>query len=163
MNKRTLTIPFIIKTDDELSEAERMLCAKAKEATLRSYSPYSHFSVGAALELSDGTIVSGSNQENAAYPSGLCAERVAMFYATSSHPDLAIRRMCITARDVNGTFVTTPISPCGACRQSLLEAELRHAIDIEVLLYGTAHTIILQSIKSLLPLAFCQTDLQSSE
>ncbi len=159
MEKKTISIPVIIKNDDELTQQECAMRDEALRATCRSYSPYSHFSVGAALLLADNTIVSGSNQENAAYPSGLCAERTAMFYANSSHPDTPIKCLCITARGTNGQIVSQPISPCGACRQSLLEAETRFHSDIQVMLYSTGKTYIIRSIKDLLPLSFSQSDL----
>ena len=144
----------LVKQEDELTAEELQLVDEARRATYRSYAPYSHFSVGAAVELADGTIVSGSNQENAAYPSGLCAERTAVFYANSRYPDQPIRRLCIAARDTEGKFLQRPISPCGACRQVLLEAEQRAKNAIEVLLYGTDGVYIIRSIKDLLPLSF---------
>lgn len=154
METKDIHIPITIKDETELSPAERQLLEEARRATYRSYAPYSHFSVGAAVELADGTIVSGSNQENSAYPSGLCAERTAVFYANSRYPDIPIRRLCIAARDTQGNFLQRPISPCGACRQALLEAEQRAGSPIEVLLHGTSSTYCLRSIKDLLPLCF---------
>lgn len=157
MQELTLNIQVIVKQEDELTPQEQALLDEARRATYRSYAPYSHFSVGAAVELADGTIVAGSNQENAAYPSGLCAERTAVFFAGSQHPDQPIRRLCIAARDTEGQFLRRPISPCGACRQVLLEAEQRAGSDIEVLLYGTEGIYIVRSIKDLLPLSFDDT------
>ena len=154
MKEFSLHVKVVIKTEDELTPQEMRLLDEARQATYRSYAPYSHFSVGAAVELADGTIVSGCNQENAAYPSGLCAERTAVFYANSQHPDKPIRRICIAARDTEGRFLQRSISPCGACRQVLLEAEQRASNDIEVFLYGTEETYIIRSIKDLLPLSF---------
>jgi len=149
-----LHIPVLVKEEAELTSEELHLLDEARRATYRSYAPYSHFSVGAAVELTNGTIVSGSNQENAAYPSGLCAERTAVFYANSRHPEQPIRRICIVARNTEGQFLQRPISPCGACRQVLLEAEQRAKNAIEVLLYGTDGVYIISSIKDLLPLGF---------
>lgn len=154
MKELNLQIHVLVKTEEELTPQEVKLIDEARRATYRSYAPYSHFSVGAAVELADGTIVCGSNQENAAYPSGLCAERTAVFYANSRYPDLPIRRICIVARDTKGQFLQRPISPCGACRQVLLEAEQRAKNAIEVLLYGTDGVYIISSIKDLLPLEF---------
>ncbi|MBO7579975.1 MAG: cytidine deaminase [Bacteroidaceae bacterium] len=154
MKELNLHIQAIVKQEDELTTQELALLDEARRATYRSYAPYSHFSVGAAAELADGTIVTGSNQENAAYPSGLCAERTAVFYAGSRYPDQPIRRICIAARDTNGEFLKHPISPCGACRQVLLEAEQRAGGDIEVMLYGTEGIYIIRRIKDLLPLGF---------
>jgi cytidine deaminase len=139
---------------DELSAEENHLLELAIEATGRSYSPYSHFSVGAAVRLENGVELSGSNQENAAYPSGLCAERTAVFYANSRYPDVPIRRICIVARGTDGKPLHRPIAPCGACRQVLLEAEQRAGHPIEVMLHGTEGTYFIQSIRDLLPLSF---------
>ena len=119
MKETIIHIPVTVKEEAELTPTELQLLDEARRATYRSYAPYSHFSVGAAVELADGTIVAGSNQENAAYPSGLCAERTAVFYAGSRHPDTPIRRLCITARDADGQPLQRPIAPCGACRQFL--------------------------------------------
>ena len=157
MQELTLNIQVIVKQEDELTPRQLALLDEARRATYRSYAPYSHFSVGAAVQLEDGIIVAGSNQENAAYPSGLCAERTAVFFAGSQHPDIPIRRLCIAARDTEGHFLRRPISPCGACRQVLLEAEQRAGSDIEVLLYGTEGIYIVRSIKDLLPLSFDDT------
>ena len=154
MKIKHINIPIGIKEENDLTKNELKLIREAQQATFRSYSPYSHFSVGAAVELEDGTIICGSNQENAAYPSGLCAERTAVFYANSQYPDLAVRRICIAARGTDGNFCPHPITPCGACRQVLLETEQRAGHDIEVLLYGTDNCYTINSIKDLLPLSF---------
>ena len=149
-----IDIPITIKEECELTSDEAKLVKEAKQAAYRSYAPYSHFSVGSAVMLADGTIVSGSNQENAAYPSGLCAERTTVFYANSRYPDIPVRRICIVARGTDGNFLQRPIPPCGACRQVLLETEMRAGGDIEVLLYGTEYSYCLRSIKDLMPLTF---------
>lgn len=154
MKRFHLQIPVLVKTEEELTPEEVKLLDEARRATYRSYSPYSRFSVGAAVELEDGTIVSGSNQENAAYPSGLCAERTAVFYANSRYPELPVRRLCIAARDTDGNFLKQPIAPCGACRQVLLETERRAGHPIEVLLYGTDGIYCLHNVHDLLPLCF---------
>ena len=145
---------------EELKGRDRELLDCAKEATRRSYAPYSKYQVGAALLLDNGKIVEGSNQENAAYPSGLCAERTAIFYAASANPGISIRKIAIAAwidpgkeRDWEEGFQKSPVSPCGGCRQALLEYEHLYG-DIEVLLYGQSKIYVLPSIKSLLPLAF---------
>lgn len=163
---KEFTITTLIKEcqPEELSEADRTLIEAAKEATSRSYAPYSKFHVGAAILMEDGSIVTGSNQENAAYPSGLCAERTAAFYASSAYPGMAMKKIAVAAwtqlnRPEGLThddyFQTSPISPCGACRQALLEYETLHG-PIEVILYGRDKTYILPSIASLLP--FCFTE-----
>ena len=105
---------------EEMSDADRGLCRAAVEALEGSYAPYSHFHVGAAVRLSDGTVVKGANQENAAYPSGLCAERTAMFAAGASHPDLDMESIAIVARQ-DGRICSEPAAPCGACRQVMTE------------------------------------------
>ena len=153
---KTLTITTNVEElhPSELSEEQKTLVDHAVRATYRSYSPYSHFSVGAAVQLADGTIVSGSNQENVAYPSGLCAERTALFYANSRYPDQPVSRLCIAARDDKGRLTDSPISPCGSCRQALLETELRYKNPIEIVLVGANSSYIIHSIHDLLPLCF---------
>ena len=138
---------------EELGEEERRLVSAAKEAAARSYAPYSHFHVGAAALLAGGIIVTGSNQENAAYPSGICAERTTVFYANSQYPDQPIKALAIAARDVSG-FTKNPIPPCGACRQVLLEAEQRYCCPMRILLYGAQKIYCLNGVKDLLPLSF---------
>ena len=122
------------------------------KATGQSYAPYSKFHVGAAALLEDGTIITGSNQENAAYPSGLCAERVALFHAGHQYPDMPVVALAIAAA-TNGRQVES-ISPCGACRQVLLEAEQRYGKPMKVLLCGTKEVVVAESAESLLPLCF---------
>ncbi|MCD8310453.1 MAG: cytidine deaminase [Prevotellaceae bacterium] len=154
MKELNLQITMKTCTYEELDEAGRSLIDAAKEATHRSYSPYSHFSVGAAVRLTDGTIVTGSNQENAAYPSGLCAERTALFYAGSRYPDQPVEALAIAARNEKGLFTEDPVTPCGACRQVMLETEARSERPLLVLLYGTRRVCLIEGVKSLLPLAF---------
>ena len=152
---KDLTITAIIKVYqyDELNEADRSLMKTAMEATARSYAPYSHFSVGAAALLNNGTIVTGTNQENAAYPSGLCAERTTLFYANSQYPDQRVNTLAIAAR-TEKDFIETPIPPCGACRQVILETEKRYGQPIRILLYGRECIYEVKSIGDLLPLSF---------
>ena len=153
---KDLTITAIIKVYqyDELNEADRALMQTAMEATARSYSPYSHFSVGAAALLGNGTVVTGTNQENAAYPSGLCAERTTLFYANSQHPDQAVTTLAIAARNEHNEFLESPIPPCGACRQVMLETEKRFKQPMRVLLYGKKGIYELKNVGELLPLSF---------
>lgn len=139
---------------EELNAEDRELIEHACKATHRSYSPYSHFSVGAAARLADGTIVSGSNQENAAYPSGLCAERTTLFYANSQYPDLAVHVLAIAARNERGEFLESPIPPCGGCRQVMLETETRFMHPMRILLFGTKGIYEVKSAAALLPLSF---------
>ena len=132
---KDLTITSVIKVYeyDELNDTDRALLDDAIEATRRSYAPYSHFSVGAAALLANGVVVTGTNQENAAYPSGLCAERATLFYANSQYPDQAVMTLAIAAR-TEKDFIDTPIPPCGACRQVILETEKRYKQPIRILL-----------------------------
>lgn len=153
MEKKSIECKVTILSYDELDEKDVELVEKAKQATSGSYSPYSQFSVGAAVRLADGTIVTGNNQENASYPCGMCAERTALFYANAQYPTLPVKAIAIAAKDVKG-FLTTPITPCGACRQALLETELRYKQMIKVLLYGTEKIYCVNSITELLPLQF---------
>lgn len=143
---------------DELPDADRQLVERAKEMTTTSYSPYSHFQVGAALLLADGTVYGGSNQENAAFPTGLCAERTAFFYAQSRQPDVTPVAIAIAAQ-TGGSFTAQPVSPCGSCRQALLEAETRYHQPIRVLLYGTQVVYVVRSVTDLLPLLFDGSEL----
>lgn len=138
---------------EELDDMSKALVKNAIEATDKSYSPYSHFKVGAALRLEDGTIVIGANQENAAFPVTMCAERAAIFNAQSNHPELAITAIAIAANNIEG-LVKTPVSPCGSCRQVILEMEQRYQRNIKILLCGTDGIYVIDSIKDLLPLSF---------
>lgn len=140
-------------TVDELSEQDSILVATAKEATNNSYSPYSHFCVGAAVLLSDGTIVKGANQENAAFSVTICAERSAIFAAQAQHPELAIKAIAIAARNAEG-FTKEPVSPCGSCRQAMVEMEQKYSQPIHILLYGENGIYVMDSIRNLMPLSF---------
>ena len=159
---KTLEIKTLIRecSLEELNEIDRRLVESAKEATMRAYAPFSKYHVGAALLLDNGKVVEGSNQENAAYPSGTCAERTAVFYASSANPGVAIKKVAIAAwmdpgkdKDYEEGFQNQPVSPCGGCRQALMEYEHLYG-PIEVILYGKDKTYLLPSILSLLPLAF---------
>ena len=139
---------------DELPTADRQLADAAREAARKSYAPYSRFNVGAAVRLEGGAIVTGSNQENAAYPSGLCAERTTLFWAGAQHPDKAVEALASAARTEAGE-VEHPISPCGACRQVMLETEMRSARPMRIILYGAQECHIIEGgTKELLPLSF---------
>lgn len=137
----------------ELPEHYQKLVKEATEATFLSYTPYSNFNVGVALMLDNEEIIKGSNQENAAYPSGLCAERVALFYANSSFPNQAVKAIAVAARNKDG-FLPEPIAPCGACRQVMLETETRFAKDMEIILYGEKSIYVIPNAKMLLPYFF---------
>lgn len=154
MRTLSIEIPVKVCSYDELSEQDRMLVDRAKEMTRHSYAPFSHFAVGAAALLEGGTVVTGSNQENAAFPSGLCAERTALFYANSQYPDTAVLTLAIAARNADGQFTACPVSPCGACRQVMAEVQKRSGQPLRVLLYGTDGTYCIDNIDHLLPLTF---------
>ena len=158
MIKRTIETNVEIYGFDELDAAKQRLINKAKEQVLKAYAPYSNFHVGAAIELENGEIFAGSNQENSAYPSGLCAERVAMFFANAQYPDVAVKTLAIAAF-TNGKFLEEPVTPCGSCRQVLLETEQRFEKEITILLYGTNHVFQLENVKQLLPLCFEKSSL----
>lgn len=177
MQEKTISIPIKVYQFSELPPEEKNLVELAKDATRRSLAPYSGFHVGAAILLANGQTVTGSNQENVAYPSGTCAERTACFYASSQYPGVPMRKIAIAAwtRNHDGHrefasqeeldryiadnygdfFQNLPISPCGACRQALLEYETMHG-PIEVILYGRSAVYVLPSVASLLPLCFTE-------
>lgn len=152
--KHEIRTEYEVLTVEELNAKERELVDLASKATYRSYAPYSNFRVGAAILLDNGEIVCGANQENVAFPSGTCAERTACFYAHAQHPDAKFKTIAIAARGVDGEPLAEPISPCGACRQSLLQYELLAGHPVEVLLVGRDKILRLPSIRSLLPFAF---------
>ncbi len=139
---------------NEIPEQDQLLMHKAIEVRKNAYAPYSKFRVGAALLLDDGTVVVGSNQENSAYPSGLCAERTAIFYANAVHPDKKILKMAITAS--SDTKVTnSPIPPCGACRQSIFEYEVKQDLPIQMYFMGAEGTVCFsESLTNILPFPF---------
>ncbi|MBQ7966314.1 MAG: cytidine deaminase [Bacteroidaceae bacterium] len=154
MKEITHTCHYKLYAYEELCETDRQLVDAAKQATQGSYAPYSEFHVGAAALLADGAIVSGSNQENAAYPSGLCAERTTLFYANAAHPNQAIKALAVAAY-TNGKFTNIPVPPCGACRQVMREVEQRYHQPIRILLYGTEGIYVVEGgIGELLPLTF---------
>ena len=141
---------------DELTAEERSLIEQAIEGTNRSYSPYSHFRVGAALKLLNGVTIIGCNQENAAFPSGICAERSALFAAGAQYPDQPVVMLAIAARNEEGVFTEHPVSPCGPCRQVLIETETRFHHPVRILLYGQRCVYVVDSIKQLMPLSFTE-------
>ena len=153
MRQYEVTSRIAVFEMEELPVEDRELVEAACRVTESSYAPYSHFHVGAAARLSDGTIFVGSNQEAAAFPSGMCAERTTLYAALAQHPDQKVLALAIAAQTC-GHFLEDPITPCGACRQVMLETEDRLGQDIRVLLYGTKGVHVLQNVKSLLPLYF---------
>lgn len=154
MKEMILQTKVKVCTLDELPAADREVVEAARRATANSYAVYSHFNVGAAVRLEDGTIVCGTNQENAAYPSGLCAERTTLFWANSQYPDKAVDLLAIAARTDSGEL-ERPIPPCGACRQVILETEKRFNRPVRIILYGSSECYVIEDgIKALLPLSF---------
>ena len=158
-NMRTITheIEFTEVPLHELNEIEKTLYDKALNASQKAYAPYSRFHVGAAALLENGQIVTGCNQENAAYPSGLCAERVTLFAAAANYPDTPVEALAIIACQ-NGQ-IKEQISPCGACCQVLIETETRFDRPIKIMLCGKEQVRILSSSRMLLPFSFTSNDL----
>lgn len=141
---------------EELTEEEQHLVSLAIEATHNSYVPYSHFHVGAAVRLANGMEISGCNQENAAFPAGICAERSAIFAAGAKYPDQPIEMLAIAAANDEGLLQQDPVSPCGTCRQVIIETETRFKHPVRILLYGTRCTYVINGISQLMPLSFTE-------
>ncbi|MBC6990218.1 MULTISPECIES: cytidine deaminase [Hymenobacter] len=153
----TITVD-VLASEAELTPEEALTWQQARAATDRAYAPYSHFHVGAALLLDNGSVFQGTNQENAAYPSGLCAERTALFGVAAAHPERRIAYMAVAARPANGDF--TLAMPCGACRQVMTEYENRQGQSIPLLLPGPNGSIYrFRSLGDLLPFQFSSNDL----
>jgi len=151
----------IAENISELSEQERKLIILAKEAAMRAYAPYSSFRVGAALLLEDGEMLSGNNQENAAYPSGICAERVALFYSSSKHPGKAVRKIAIYSPDTPGNTLI-PVTPCGSCRQVMAEYEGMQDNKIEILLASVNGEVWkFEGVETFLPFMFNSRSLRA--
>ena len=153
MKEQNLNIRYMVAQLSELSQQEQELVNKAKAATNNAYANYSHFYVGAALLLGDGRIVIGANQENAAYPSGLCAERTAMFAASANNPGKAMLSLAIVG-GFNGTLSDTPCSPCGACRQVMAEYQTSAGRPMSIIMYGTKKTWKFDKVDDILPFIF---------
>jgi cytidine deaminase len=156
MKKLLINSEFVeYNSPEELPVQEKELLAKAEQAAKSAYAPYSKFKVGAAVLLDNGKIICGSNQENASYPLGLCAERVALFAASAQNPGIKITGIAVTSSSEN------PASPCGACRQVMAEYESLHKNEMRILLKGASEKIIATSgVKNLLPLMFSGKDLK---
>jgi cytidine deaminase len=154
MKKLDLNIFLYEYTLQDLDKTDIDLLEKANQACNNAYAPYSNFYVGAAILLANGTIILGSNQENAAYPSGLCAERTAIFAASSNHPAQPIIAVAVAAGKKSSS-VHTPVSPCGACRQVILEYEVKQQTPIRIILQGENNKIYISpSMSNLLPIQF---------
>ncbi len=161
MKIKEVKINFLeYENEQELSQEEQNLLGEALNTAGRSYAPYSEFHVGAAVLLENGTIVTGSNQENAAFPSGLCAERVALFYANSQYPGMKIKALAIRAK-ADHFPVDNPITPCGSCRQVIVEIEHRQQEKIRILMKGeTGPVHVVPGIEALLPFTFYEDKLK---
>lgn len=159
---RTNNISFSYKefeTETDLDSDDRELIVAARTAALNAYAPYSKFRVGAALRLTSGIIISGTNVENAAFPSGICAERNVIANSVSNHKDDLPVAIAVAAMTENG-LTEEPVSPCGNCRQVIAEEEVRSASPIRIILSGKNKTFIINSIVELLPLQFNKKNLK---
>ena len=156
--------PFVIVSHlEELDLESKYLAHKAKDAANHAYAPYSKFHVGAAVLLEDGTIVTGTNQENAAFPSGMCAERVALYSAIAQHPEGIITKIAIVARRKGGKELV-PATSCGPCRQVMLEFEVRQGKPFQVIMQNQKHQWVkTPSAESLLPFSFTKASLEHHE
>ncbi|HAM10348.1 MAG: cytidine deaminase [Bacteroidetes bacterium GWE2_41_25] len=160
--KKTITISYTeYDRTDEVDDNDKLLIDKAREAALNAYAPYSMFRVGAAIRLESGAIIKGTNVENAAFPSGICAERSAIASLVSGYPDEKPSAIAIAAMTENG-LTDEPVTPCGNCRQVIAEEEARAGSRIRIILAGKKKTIIIESIKSLLPLQFSKSNMRST-
>jgi cytidine deaminase len=154
MQEKKIELSFITAHLSELSEQEQQLVANAKSSLKTAYAPYSGFLVGASVLLENGEIINGSNQENVAYPSGLCAERVALFYAGARYPDVKVKKIAVSVLSKNFE-VTEVVSPCGACRQVMAEYEEKQEEAIKVILHSpTDEVLIANTVEDLLPFMF---------
>lgn len=155
MKKVTISAELdVFDSVQDLPEDVQELMREAIEAREKSYSPYSKFRVGAAVQLETGEVITGSNQENASYPAGLCAERTAIFYAGAKYPKVKIERMALSARSLNH-LVETPTPPCGSCRQAIAEYEVKQQKAIEIYFMGEKGKVVkAYSVSDLLPLIF---------
>ena len=149
----------VVETESDLDESWQVLLQKAKACSYNAYAPYSDFHVGAAVLLDNNIVITGNNQENAVYPTGLCAERVALFSANSQYPDNSVKRIAVVAqKGKNGKFL--PATPCGSCRQVISEYEMKGKAPVQILMLAPDHTIyIVNSADDLLPLKFSQDSL----
>ena len=154
MKEEKIELTFVKANFNELDISEQELIEKAKNAYSNAYAPYSGFLVGASVLLENGEIINGSNQENVAYPSGLCAERVALFYAGAKYPEVAIKTIAISAK--SKTFeIDDVVSPCGACRQVMAEYQQKQGQNIRLLLHPTNDEVLIaNSVTDLLPFMF---------
>ncbi|MBI3518142.1 MAG: cytidine deaminase [Bacteroidetes bacterium] len=155
ISKLTILTEFeVYQSAKDLSKKDAELLLEAQKMVKSAYAPYSNFQVGAAILMENGKIIGGNNQENAAYPSGLCAERVAIYYAGAQYPNVGIKTIAVAVKSKN-VIVNEPLSPCGACRQAIAEYENKSGKPIRIIMSGEKGQIyIAKSIESLLPLMF---------
>jgi len=160
MRRKTIEIGYTEYSNiNELPEKQQNLISAAREAVKNAYAPYSHFKVGAALLMEDDSVISGNNQENASSPVGSCAERTAIYWANANFPDKKIMAIAITSLDTEGK-IAKHLSPCGLCRQTLLETQQRFSSPIKVFIDKRDKILEIPDIESLLPLSFNNTSLQ---
>lgn len=154
MVQKELKIAYTeFKDINEMDPMDKELIEASIDAMRGSYAPYSKFNVGAAVRLSDGSIIKGSNQENAAYPSGICAERTAMFYANSIADGRTMTSIAIVASQ-DGSICNNPVSPCGACRQVMAEYQTKSGHNMRILLHGSSKTMVFEKVDNILPFIF---------
>ena len=155
MRKEQFICPYeVYDSMEELPQTDADLMRRAHEAARNAYAPYSKFKVGAAARLANGAVVTGNNIENAAYPSGLCAERVALFAAQAQYPDVPVEAIAITANSET-TEVSEPIPPCGSCRQVMVETEQRHKHPMRIICQGqTGPVFVFDGVETLMPFIF---------
>lgn len=159
MNEKKIEIKYLEAASlEDLNETDSFLVVKAREASKNAWAPYSKFYVGAAVLLENGELILGNNQENAAYPSGLCAERVALFAANANFPNVGVKAIAITAFNEAG-LIREAAKPCGSCRQAILESEVRFEKPIRLILDGADQILVMEGIRNLLPFSFTQNDL----
>lgn len=158
MEAKNLNATIWVAKPEELDENDRSLVDMAIEATERSYAPYSMFNVGAAVRLNNGVTIPGCNQENAAFGVTICAERSALFAAGAQYPEAKVEAIAIAARNGDG-LLDEPVSPCGVCRQAMVETEKRSGQKLRILLYGRKCVYVIDGIATLLPLTFCDEQL----
>lgn len=161
MKKAVISFAYeIFDSDELLSEEDRYLLKKARHITQQAYAPYSLFFVGAAAQLENGKIITGTNQENASSPVGICAERVLLSSASSVYPDVAIQSIAVSYSNQKNSLSNTPVTPCGICRQSLLEYEFRQQQPLRLILGGMEGKIfVINDVKHLLPLHFSRENI----
>jgi cytidine deaminase len=159
MKHKTIEISYTeYDSITELTNGDAILLRKAREASKNSWAPYSNFHVGAAVLLENGEIITGNNQENVAYPSGLCAERVALFSANANFPGSPVKAIAVSAFNQNG-LTNEPVKPCGACLQAILESETRFKTPVRLILDGSASIMVIDGMTNLLPFSFVNENL----